>query len=169
MHTTRVSHDSASIVVMGSIDSGQASKKNTHTLGFRSLCKALVMVFFYQRWSTRYTGPYSGQSWKVRHFPLNFQATVRNKPGAKFSRAKNSPCNPPPPPCMSVCYAIRLGSCRLLPVCARFQEAACRMLVYISGCVLTTGCSIAVDCGQHLEHWLELPGRGHPVSVTDHD
>ena len=25
------------------------------------------------------------------------------------------------------------------------------------------------DCGQHLEHWLELPGRGHPVSVTDHD
>ena len=39
----------------------------------------------------------------------------------------------------------------------------------ISGCVLTTGCSIAVDCGQHLEHWLELPGRGHPVSVTDHD
>ena len=68
-----------------------------------------------------------------------------------------------------ICYAIRLGSCRLLPVCTRFQEAACRMLVYISGCVLTTGCSIAVDCGQHLEHWLELPGRGHPVSVTNHD
>ena len=61
-----------------------------------------------------------------------------------------------------ICYAIRLGSCRLLPVCTRFQEAACPMLVYISGCVLTTGCSIAVDCGQHLEHWLELPGRGHP-------
>ena len=80
------------------------------------------------------------------------------------------PPPPLPPPAQKViCYAIRLGSCRLLPVCTRFQEAACRMLVYISGCVLTTGCSIAVDCGQHLEHWLELPGRGHPVSVTDHD
>ena len=34
----------------------------------------------------------------VRNFLLNFQATVRNKPGAKFSRAKNSRCEPPPPP-----------------------------------------------------------------------
>ena len=58
--------------------------------------------FFYQRWSARYSGLYSEQSWKVRNFPLNFQATVRNKPGAKFSRAENSRCEipPPPPPCM---------------------------------------------------------------------
>ena len=54
------------------------------------------MVFFYQRWSARYTGQYSGQSWKARNFPLNFQATVRNKPGTKFSRAKNSRYKPPP-------------------------------------------------------------------------
>ena len=38
----------------------------------------------------------------VRNFPLNFKATVRNKPGAKFSRAKNSRCKNPPPPCR--CY-----------------------------------------------------------------
>ena len=34
----------------------------------------------------------------MRNFLLNFQATVRNKPGAKFSRAKNSRCKIPPPP-----------------------------------------------------------------------
>ena len=34
---------------------------------------------------------------RVRNFPLNFQATVRNKPGAQFSRAKNSRCKIPPP------------------------------------------------------------------------
>ena len=54
--------------------------------------------FFYQRWSARYSGLYSEQSWKVRNFPLNFQATVRNKSGAKFSRAKNSRCEIFPPP-----------------------------------------------------------------------
>ena len=31
---------------MGSIDSGQLSKKNEHTLDLGSLCKALVMGFF---------------------------------------------------------------------------------------------------------------------------
>ena len=28
----------------------------------------------------------------MRNFPLNFQATVQNKPGAKFSHAQNSRC-----------------------------------------------------------------------------
>ena len=35
---------------------------------------------------------------RVRNFLRDFQATVRNKPGAKFSRARNSQCEPPPPP-----------------------------------------------------------------------
>ena len=47
----------------------------------------------------------------VRNFPLNFQATVRNKPGAKFSRAKNSSCKIPPPPL----YAFALISALFLP------------------------------------------------------
>ena len=43
-----------------------------------------------------------------------------------------------------------------------------RSRLYISGCIMTTRCSIAVIVDRHLEHRLELPGRGHPVSVTDH-
>ena len=54
--------------------------------------------FFYQRWSARYSGLYSEQSWKVQNYPLNFQAIVRNEPVTKFSRAKNSRCEIPPPP-----------------------------------------------------------------------
>ena len=53
--------------------------------------------FFYQRWSARYSGLYSEQSWEVQNYPLNFQAIVRNEPVTKFSRAKNSRCEIPPP------------------------------------------------------------------------
>ena len=35
---------------------------------------------------------------RVRNFPRDFLATVQNNPGAKFSRAKNSRCENPPPP-----------------------------------------------------------------------
>ena len=59
--------------------------------------------FFYQRWSARYSGLYSEQSWKVQNSPLNFQATVRNEPVTKFSRAKNSRCEIPPPLYLSLC------------------------------------------------------------------
>ena len=77
MHTTRVSHDSGQIVIMGSIDSGQASKKKHTYFGFQVTMQSPGDgFFFYQRWSAWYTGPYSGQSWKVQNFPLNFQATV---------------------------------------------------------------------------------------------
>ena len=41
---------------------------------------------------------------RVRNFPQDFQATVRNKLGAKFSCAKKPLCEapPPPPPCTSL-------------------------------------------------------------------
>ena len=74
------------------------NKKRTY-FGFGVTMQSPGDGFFYQRWSARYSGLYSEQSWKVRNFPLNFQATVRNKPGAKFSRAKNSRCKNSPPPC----------------------------------------------------------------------
>ena len=35
---------------------------------------------------------------RVRNFPRDFQATVRNKLGAKFSPAKQPLCEIPPPP-----------------------------------------------------------------------
>ena len=35
---------------------------------------------------------------RVRNFPRHFQATVRNKVGVKFSRAKKAQCEIPPPP-----------------------------------------------------------------------
>ena len=54
-------------------------------------------------------------SGRVRNFLRDFQATVRNKPGAKFSRAKNSRSETPPPPYITCCSRLLYYCC--LPLC----------------------------------------------------
>ena len=47
---------------------------------------------------------------RVRNFPRDFQATVRNKPGAKLSHAKNSWCEKFPPLCNTICLEGNLNT-----------------------------------------------------------